>query len=200
MIRYIHFKSLLLLALIFVAPSTDVHAISVDIYVAMESGNDGEVLTSEIMEASTHGGVDSVLGAPDWTLVSGDCDRPECPGCTSRDMWVSTDNVRELPGTVTVDGVDYISSGTYTWKFSDMYKWNFVKIEYGSQRQYTYKPWHPRTTIACFYTPNPDQLSGFGCTFDNIILPVYNSYSVLQTIGETTIGSVNGMFLYSGAV
>jgi len=189
-------KYLLVLVPIFLAFDTDVYAVNVDIYVAMETGNDGEVLTSEIMEASSHGGI-AGLPDPDWLLFSGnDCRRSGCPGDSSRDMWASTEYVRALPGTVTVKGVTYSGRGTRTWKFSDLYRWNFVDIRYGEDREKRHPPpYHPRTTIASFYTPNIDQWEGFGCTFDTYILPCHNSYSVLQTIGGDDIPEPPGMYI-----
>jgi hypothetical protein len=170
-------KNTLIISLVsplLLALTTVVHAVTVDIYITTESGSNGEVLTPQIMEGSTIGGI-AGLPAPDWLLVN--------------NMWVSTDFVRPLPGKVTVDGIDYTGLGTRTWKFSDLYKWNFVDIRYGEDREKVHPPpYHTKKTVACFYTPNPDQFYGFGCTFDNIIIPVYNSYAVLQTIGEATDG------------
>ncbi len=168
------YKTITMIAIQLFTFSIMIHAINVDIYSTMENGNDGDVLTPVIMEGSTIGGI-AGLPAPDWLLFN--------------NMWVSTDFVRPLPGKVTVDGIDYTGSGTRTWKFSDLYKWNFVDIRYGEDREKGHPPpCHPKKTVACFYTPNPDQFYGFGCTFDNIIIPVHNSYAVLQTIGEATDG------------
>ncbi|HEY1210867.1 MAG TPA: hypothetical protein VGE85_15990 [Terracidiphilus sp.] len=75
-------------------------AVPVDIFQDMESGNDGDLLTPAIMNASSHG------GGSTWSI--------------NGQMWVSTRNSRELPGSVTVDGVTYTGKGgTRSWMFND---------------------------------------------------------------------------------
>ena len=121
-------------------PNTDVHGVTVDIYQNMESGNDGDLLTPEIMNASTYGGIDGV-DDPEWEL---DCD-PEDP---DDGLWVSTSHARELPGIVTVDGVNYSGESTRTWRFRNKYQRNRVAIMFGSERQWNHPPYHDRITIA----------------------------------------------------
>ena len=68
-------------------PSAVLAATPVDIFQDMESGQEGDLLTPAIMNASSHG------GRSKWSI--------------NGRMWVSTRNASNLPGPVTVEGVSY---------------------------------------------------------------------------------------------
>jgi hypothetical protein len=161
--------------------NADVHGVTVDIYQNMESGNDGDLLTPEIMNASTYGGIEG-LDDPEWEL---DCD-PEDP---DDGLWVSTSHARELPGIVTVNGINYSGESTRTWRFRNKYQRNRVAIMFGSERQWNHPPYHDRITIAAYFTTY--QTSRFGNQHDSIVIggpasseQMWGAYCVLQTSGD----------------
>ncbi len=99
-------------------------AVPVDIFQDMESGHDGDPLTAAIMNASSHG------GGSTWSI--------------NGQMWVSTRNSRDLPGSVTVDGVTYTGKGgTRSWMFNDDNQLNYVKCILPGR--------YAKITIACYY-------------------------------------------------
>ena len=99
-------------------------AIPSDIFQDMESGNEGDLLTPVIMNASSHG------GGSKWSI--------------NGRMWVSTRNSSNLPGPVTVEGVTYSGvGGTRTWMFNDNNQLNYVKCTLPGR--------YPKITVACYY-------------------------------------------------
>jgi hypothetical protein len=99
-------------------------AVPVDIFQDMESGHDGDLLTPAIMNASSHG------GGSTWSI--------------NGQMWVSTRNSRDLPGSVTVDGVTYTGKGgTRSWMFNDNNQLKYVKCTLPGR--------YAKITVACYY-------------------------------------------------
>jgi len=136
-----------------------VNAVTVDVYQNMESGSAGDALTPEIMDASCHGGVAGVDG--DWSFYP----------TTSTRFMVSSSCARQLPGAVTVNGVNYnTGASTRTWKYCDKYERDSAMLLYGSlPRSYsTAPPYSDRRTVACFLTP--------GQTYN-----VWNQHDILST-------------------
>jgi hypothetical protein len=130
-------------------------AIPVDIYQAMDSGNSGELLTSNILNACSHGGEST------WNIHGA--------------MWVSTNFGRELPVSVLVGGTNFPgTSGNRSWMFNDKTALNYVACDLTGFRA--------KITIACYYTPGVT--IQFGNQFDTIILYGDRVYSVLQTIND----------------
>lgn len=95
-------------------------------------------------------------------------------------MWVSHTYSKELPGTVIVNGINYNSSGTRTWRFRNREENQYAQISF-SQNQWG-APDHDRMTIACYYTT--DQTDIFSNQHDNIEMWEIQTFSVLQTIGN----------------
>jgi hypothetical protein len=95
-----------------------------DIFQDMESGNEGDLLTPAIMNASSHG------GGSNWSI-------------TGR-MWVSTRNSTNLPLPVTVEGVTYSGvGGTRSWMFNDNNQLNYVRCTLPGR--------YSKITVACYY-------------------------------------------------
>jgi hypothetical protein len=131
---------------------TAVHAATpVDIYQDMESGNNGDVLTTSILNASGHGtGTWSTLGS----------------------MWVSNNNSRQLPGPVTVGGTTYPGTGgTRSWKLNDNLDLTYVQVSLGSS--------YSHITIACYLTIGPNV--NFWNQFDTLYIANGLPFAVLQT-------------------
>lgn len=185
MIKHIQFTSLLLLFLISLVLNTNIHAVNVDVYQSCDSGNDGDLLTSEIMNATSYG---AVIGQPDaeWKL--------SCPDQDSGDgMWVSTMHTRQFPGVIEVHGKEYSGQSSRSWRFRNKYEGNRVFVLFGHERQYNEetqkpegqgKPYHEKITIACFFTSYQTER----CDHDNIIIggrrdvnDVWGAYAVFQT-------------------
>lgn len=163
--KSIRFKPLLLLIAFFIALNTDVHAVTVDVYQNMENGNNVDLLTPDIMDTSSHGGVDGIDGT--WDIIDS--------------MWVSDSNVKQLPGTVTINGTNHTVSSSRTWMFRDKYELNCVNLTFGTlPREEPYPPYHDRMTIACFHTPG--QTNPVWNQHDNIVLSCDKSFAVLQTL------------------
>lgn len=166
------------IAIISLAVVATVNAVTVDFYQAMENGADGDLLTTKLMEASSHGGYQSSDTIPAWTLTGS--------------MWVSTSHARPLPGIVTVNGKNYAVTSSRTWKFSDTYEWNFVTAQFGTERRYNNPPYHDRMTVACYYTPG--QTNAFSNNHDNIgvgyplLINGKEVYGVFQTTGDPSGG------------
>jgi hypothetical protein len=96
----------------------------VDVFQNMESGHDGDLLTPDIMNASSH-------GASTWSITG--------------QMWVSTRHTCNLPGPVTVNAVTYAGTGsTRSWMFNDANQWNFVRCSLPGR--------YSKATVACYYT------------------------------------------------
>ncbi len=134
-------------------------ATPVDIYVDMESGNDGDLLAPGIMNSASHSAGSA------WSLTGS--------------MWVSTDNSRKLPGPVVVGGVTYPGTGaTRTWKFNDNNAKNFARVTLPSS--------YPKITVACYYTPGVT--IRFWNQFDTIIMSGDKGFAVLQTTKEDEKG------------
>ena len=92
------FSALFLVLSVFGANALATTPLVVDIYQDMESGNNSDVLTASIMNASSH-------GAQNWKVGGGT-------------MWVSTAFHRDLPGPVVVGGTTYNGTGgSRSWRF-----------------------------------------------------------------------------------
>ena len=104
-------------------------ATPVDIFQDMESGQDGDLLTPAIMNASSHG------GGSKWSIHGR--------------LWVSTKNSCNLPGPVTVGPVTVGpvtypgAGGTRSWMFNDDNQLNYVKCTLPSR--------YSKITVACYY-------------------------------------------------
>ena len=84
-------------------------ATPVDVYQDMESGNNNDVLTATIMNASSH------PSGSGWSTVSGT-------------MWVSTSHHNDLPGPVVCGGVTYNGTGgTRSWVVNNNNGINYVR-------------------------------------------------------------------------
>ena len=128
-------------------------ATPVDIYQDMENGNNNDVLTPTIMNASSH-------PASGWTATSGT-------------LWVSTANHRDLPGPVVVGGVTYNGTGgTRTWKWNDNHANNFVSVDFTGN--------YSSMTIACYFTLG--QTDHSWNSFDHIVTEGSSVFSVFQSI------------------
>jgi len=105
--------------------SNGVAATPVDLYQSMGSGNDGDLLTPDIMNVSTYGSSSS------WAITNS--------------LWVSNLYARDMPGSVSVSGTVYPGAGsTRTWRASDTYQSNFVTCNFsGTSGNFT---------LACYYT------------------------------------------------
>jgi hypothetical protein len=165
----IKIKNLLLFALIFLMFNTDVQAVTVDVYQNMESGSTSDLLTPEIMNASSVGGSGMIAT---WRFKAGSM------------MWIADSNARALPGEVIVGGTDYNVSGTRSWRFRNREELEYVIVEFASNVN---TPVHDRITIACYYTTY--QTDRFANNHDNIeysglFSPGTITYGVLQTIGN----------------
>jgi len=137
-------KYLLLISTISSILTPDVCAIEVDIYQSCNNGNNGDLLTAEIMNASSYGGI---VGLPDaeWKL--------DCPDQDTNDgLWVSEEVVTKLPGQVIVNGKDCSVKSRCSWRWRNKYEHNRVAVMFGNERKYTFKPYHDRITIACYFT------------------------------------------------
>ncbi|HSA94798.1 MAG TPA: hypothetical protein VLJ16_02020 [Acidobacteriota bacterium] len=131
----------------------------VDVYQDMESGDDGDPLTSTIMNASHH-------GPGSWDTAGGT-------------LWVSSTHSRSLPGPVMTGGTTYSAgSGTRSWTFLDGYAQNFVFLTLPSA--------YSRVTVACYLTVGPTCL--FWNQFDTLAIEGISVFSVLQMQGEDTAG------------
>ena len=99
-------------------------ATPVDIFQDMESGNPGDLLTPELMDASSHG------GGSKWS--------------SNGRMWLSNNNSSNLSGPVTVAKAIYSGTGgTRSWMFNDNNQLNYVKCTLPGR--------YPKITVACFY-------------------------------------------------
>ena len=160
----------------FVAISTSVHAITVDIYVAMESGTDGDILTTEIMESSTYG--EQVDGPPTWKQKWNSED--EYHG-----MYVSPNHARDFPGKVIVGGQEHSGKSTHTWTVRDKYEYNYVLVSHGTKPRkdsFSY-PHHDRITVACFYTPGQSDPRFWNGHDVFLMCGALDSWVCMQTVG-----------------
>ena len=102
--------------------------IAVDSYQDMESGNNGDVLTSAIMNASSH------PASFTWT--------------PSNACWVSTAHHSNLPAPILVGGVTYNGAGgTRSWKFNHNNQEVYVKGSFNSSGTY-------RFTVGYYFASN----------------------------------------------
>ena len=135
-------------------------ATAVDVYQNMESGNNNDLLTSTIMNASSYPSGSS------WSAQSGS-------------MWASTGSARNLPGPVIVGGVTYNGTGsTRTWVVNDNNQRNFVRLNLTG----TYS----LITTACYY--NLGATVPIWNYFDTIIMNGWPTYSVFQSINDDGVG------------
>jgi hypothetical protein len=154
---FFSFGSMFLIALAF--ESYVFAATPVDIFQDMESGNNGDLLTPAIMNASSHGG-----GAK-WSI--------------NGRMWVSTNNSRNLPGPVIVNGVTYPGTGgTRSWTFKDNNAKNYADCTLAGS--------YASITVACYYTPGVT--IPFANQFDTIIMSGNRGFAVLQTRNDDNRG------------
>jgi len=106
-------------------PFVSLGATPVDILQDMETGQDGELLTPAIMNASSHG------GGSTWSITG--------------HLWVSADHSARLPGPVSVNGATFPGAdGTRSWRFRDDHQLNYVKC--------TLPDHYSKITVACYYT------------------------------------------------
>ena len=116
-----------LLAGLVVAPifaATSCLAVPVDIFQDMESGHDGDLLSPDIMNASSYG------SGTTWS--------------SHGQMWVSTSNSLDLPGPATLAGVSHAGiGGTRSWMFNDNYQLNYVQCSLPGR--------YASITVACYY-------------------------------------------------
>jgi hypothetical protein len=135
-------------------------ALPADLFQDMESGSDGELLTPNIMGASSHGEVTT------WSI--------------NGQMWVSTRNASGLPGPVVVGGVTYAGTpATRSWRFNDNNQLNYVICSLPGR--------YTRITAACFYTTG---VTIPWVQFDSITLieATLGTWGVLQVETETQGG------------
>jgi hypothetical protein len=145
------FSVLIFLFILHSSLLTAANAVIVDVYQDCESGSNDDLLTSTIMNASNHGG-------GSWTTGG------SLPG------FVSTNRVRQLPGTVTVrGGATYTDSGTRTWASNDNLDSAYVNLNLGAS--------YPHITIGCYLTVGP--IAYASNNFDTIAL-LDGYYVVLQ--------------------
>jgi hypothetical protein len=113
----------ILVAILTLAPNLFAQT-PVDIFQDMESGQDGDLLTPAIMNASSHGGNST------WSIEG--------------TMWVSTRNSRNLPGPVRIGDVTYPGTGGHrSWMFNDNNQLNFCKCSLPGR--------YSKITVACYY-------------------------------------------------
>jgi len=125
----------------------------VDLYLDMESGKAGDLLTTGLVTASCHGD-----GAT-WNMRG--------------DLWVSAKNARPLPGPVAVGGQTFAGAdATRTWMFNDRKTHNYLECQF-KDRQIT------KITVACYYTPGVT--IPFANQFDTIAFHGNRAFAVLQT-------------------
>ena len=148
--------------------------IAVDSYQDMESGNNGDVLTAAVMNASSHPSSFS------WT--------------NSNSCWVSTSHHSDLPGPVIVGGVTYNGTGgTRSWKFNHNNQGVFVKGSFVSQANAV-----PLFTIGYYFASN----SGQNNTGYNTVeaMSVGGSFLIMQTINSDGFGPyIRPHSYYAGA-
>jgi hypothetical protein len=133
--------------------------IPVDIYQNMESGNNGDPLTSLIMNASHH-------GPGTWTSTPGT-------------LWVSGAHSRPLPGPILIGGTVYDEGdGSRSWTFLDAYQLNSVSLTLPSTPA--------RVTVACYLTVGPTCL--FWNQFDVLAFEGLSIFSILQLRGDDAAG------------
>ena len=129
--------------------------ISVDLYQDMESGNAGDVLTTSIMNASSH-------GAQGWNALSGT-------------LWVSTKYHRDLPGPVICGGATYNGTGgTRSWMFNNNCMANYVRVSFGS---------YSEITGACYYTTGCTLTSEVG--YDVFVIWGGGSFACMQSLASS---------------
>ena len=133
-------------------------ATPVDVYQGMESGKDGDLLTSTLINDSSR------PSGKNWSLSSG------------ADLRVSNKYAKDLPAPVLVGGVTYPGTGsTHTW----MYNCNNAKH---SALLAIPGSGHPNITIACYYTTettvrNTNQ-------YDTIIMWGQKTFAVMQNVND----------------
>jgi hypothetical protein len=141
-------------------------ATPVDIFQDMDSGNDGDALTSTIMNASSHG------GGSTWTVERGN-------------LWVSTHYHRDLPGPVIVNGTTYSGTGgTRSWTVNDSHANNYVVGTLAGN--------YSKLTIACHYTPGATKVLPYN-SFDHIVVL---GDGVFMCMGLVYQGGAHGVGLY----
>ncbi len=107
----------------------------VNIYQDMESGNDSDLLTPTIMNASSHGN-------QAWKWLG-----------KSQMMWVATGHSNNLPGPVTVGGATYNGTGgTRSWAMNDNLDYTAVCCTFSPPASAL------GVTVACYYTPGLNQV------------------------------------------
>ena len=122
----------------------------------METGNVGDLLTTSMMNSSSH-------PSSGWTTSGGST------------FWVSTLYHRDLPGPVIVGGVTYNGTGgSRSWVFNNNNMMNYVQWSNGS---------HTNMSVACYYTTFTTLSKQVGYDAINMW---GGSFSCLQTLGGST--------------
>ena len=123
------------------------HALTVDYYQDCESGSYAEILSTTIIKNSCY-----APNAGNFAVYS------TTPGAF-KDMWVTTDNIKQLPGTVTVrGGSTYADTGTRNWASDDRFRNNFVGFRLGSGQGVL----TTQFTFACHLTIGPTVYFNYG--------------------------------------
>ena len=133
-------------------------ATPVDLYQDFETGNNGDVITTTLLNASSH-------GSGSWTPLSGT-------------TWISTNHASyNLPGPVTVGGVTYNGTGgTRSYKCNDNHAVTHICCSLPGQ--------YSNITVACYYTPGPTVRVWNG--WDTIIMEGPGTWAVLTMVTPTS--------------
>ncbi len=150
--RYL-IASLLVMGLMAAQNTQVLAATPVDLYQSMESGNNGDLLTSTIMNASSYG--------TNWSWAG-----------TNGSVWVSTRYAHNLPGPVSVNGTVYNGTGsTRTWVYNCNNAMNYVEANDGGH--------YSNITVAGFYTTESTYVQA--TQYDTVIMESNNpTWAVLQ--------------------
>jgi len=160
MIRLI---SAMLTLLLFAVPLM-AQTIQADIYIDMETGVDGQVLTVPLLAAATH------VACANWTLEVN-------PLTTFK---VDEGNDHQLPFPVTVAGVDYSTAGTRSFDYDHA----------GPTKERAlchFAPYKPRVSAGMFLNPGGDTVSG---RWDHLNISGYQTGCVVQVwkaIGQPSV-------------
>jgi hypothetical protein len=133
-------------------------ATPVDVYQSMESGSDGDLLASTLVNGSSY------PSGKGWSLSSG------------ADLRVSNKYARDLPSPVLVGGVTYPgTNSTRTWMYNCNNAKHYASLALPGSG-------HPNITIACYYTTettvrNTNQ-------YDTIIMWGQKTFAVMQNVND----------------
>ena len=133
--------------------AANLHAVTVDVFQNCEGGNPGDPISSAVMNAYSR-------GTSTWTYIS------------SGTICISTRNIVQLPGVVTVGGVDYTDTGNHSWVCDDQWDRTWARVDL--KRSPVNK-----ITIACFLTMN---VTSYYHQYDTIIFDTTQGhFGVLAT-------------------